>query len=288
MSIFLRFALLSARASRLKGRLSENAHHVRSGAATQKRSYVAKIKTDTASSTKSGFVRANVLLAALTLACACGMTAAAPYPNENQLQDAIGAVAHLVRSEGMGIEIVDARKAGVSRPLMAAGLNTSRNLCMVFYNPKPVNILEPFFTRMPDEDLMLWLKAIAVHELTHCVEQREAYVLARFDRILPPGLPVEGMTVQGYVSAQRAGALELWGEALSDVAAVLWMLQTAPTDWKRFALALAQLREELAPRNPSHLTVPWLHALLAAEPHMQGDKSIFDAAIRLRTRFRPR
>ncbi len=246
---------------------------------------MAKIETDTASRIKSGCARANVLLSALALACACGMTAAAPYPNENQLRDAISAVAHLVRNEGMGIEIVDARKAGVARPLMAAGLNTSRNLCMVFYNPKPASILEPFFDRMPEEDLGLWLKAIAVHELTHCVEQREAYVLARFDRILPPGLPVEGMTVQGYVSAQRAGTFELWSEALSDVAAILWLQEVAPAVWKRFALDFARLREELASRNPSHQTAVWLHAMLAADAHRQNDQSIFDAAIRLRIQY---
>lgn len=213
---------------------------------------------------------------------------AAPYPDEGQLREAIAGVAGLLRGEGMAIEIIDARKAGVTRPLMAAGLHTGRNVCMVFYNPKPAAILGAFFERMPDADLPLWLRAVAVHEITHCVEQREAYVLRRFDRILPPGIAAQGMTIQGYVSAQRAGSLELWGEVLADIAAVLWLQQAVPAEWRRFAGELARLREELAARNPSHQTTAWLRAMLEADARKEDGGTLFDAAMHLRNQYRAR
>jgi transposase InsO family protein len=97
---------------------------------------------------------------------------AAPYPSESEslLRDEFGAVADLVRNEGLELTVLDARRNGVTRPLMAAGLSTTNGACLVFYNPRPAEILMPFFERMAEADLPLWLRVIAVHEITHCIE----------------------------------------------------------------------------------------------------------------------
>jgi len=212
---------------------------------------------------------------------------AAPYPTDGQLREALAGVAELARSEGLELQVLDARKNGVTRPLMAAGLSTASGACVVFYNAKPADILLPFFERMAEADVPVWLRAIAVHEITHCIEQREGYVLGRFDRILPPGMAHQGMTLQGYVSVLRSGSVERWGEALADIAAVLWLQKNLPADWRRFAAGLLALRDELGERNPSHHTGPWLQSLLRADAPVPAEDSVFEAAFRLRGALHP-
>ena len=204
------------------------------------------------------------------------------------MRDELGAVADLVWNEGLELTVLDARRNGVTRPLLAAGLSTTNGACLVFYNTRPAEILMPFFERMAEADLPLWLRVIAVHEITHCIEQREGYVLGRFDRILPPEMAHAGMTLQGYVSALKNGSLELWGEALADIAAVLWLQKAATGDWRRFATGLATLREELAERNPSHYTGPWLQGLLRACDGAHAERSVYETAFRLRGALHPR
>ena len=67
----------------------------------------------------------------------CSHAFAVPYPTEVQLRAAIGEVAGLLKSEGIELEILDARKEGLTRPLMAAGLNLTSGVCLIFYNTKP-------------------------------------------------------------------------------------------------------------------------------------------------------
>lgn len=232
--------------------------------------------------------RLAVVGVCLALFSFCGKGVfAAPYPDEAQLREAIAAVAGLVRNEGLEVRILDAQKYGVSRPLMAAGLSVARGVCMVFYNSRPSSLLAPFFERMSGADLPVWLRAVAVHEVSHCVEQREGYVLGRFDRVLPPGFTRDGMTGAGYAAALRSGAMELWGEALADIAALLWLQQARPGDWRRFAGGLVALRDELAARNPSHNTAPWLRGIIDGGAAPDGERGIFETAFRLRRELRP-
>jgi hypothetical protein len=55
-----------------------------------------------------------------------------------------------------------------------------------------------------------------------------------------------------------------------------------PADWRRFATGLVGLREELAERNPSHLTAPWLQGMLGAGLAEDPERSLFETAFRLR------
>lgn len=225
-------------------------------------------------------------LVALALLC-CGNAFAAPYPTTDQLRAAIGVAAALVKTEGLALEMQDARTAGVTLPLMAAGLDLNTGICQIFYNPLPEEGLKPFFDRIAEKDLPVWLGAIAVHEATHCIEQREVYVRRQFDKVLPPDFKREGMTLQGYLGVVRSGAVETWGEALADIASVLYLKQTVPDQWIDFALGIMTLRRGLAGKWPSHDTSPWLNRMIATPDVISSHQGCFEAAFQLRRQFRP-
>ena len=217
----------------------------------------------------------------------CSQASAVPYPTEVQLRAAIGEVTGLLKSEGIELEILDARKEGLTRPLMAAGLNLTSGVCLIFYNTKPEDGLTQFFGAIPEKDLPVWLKAIAVHEATHCFEQREAYIRKRFDKVLPPDFKRDNVTVQGYLSAVKSGALETWGEALADIASVLYLKQAVPDRWAQFANGLAAMRHDLARKWPAHDTSAWLYPIIAADIDKAVNQSLFEAAFQLRRQYRP-
>ena len=141
---------------------------------------------------------------------------------------------------------------------MAARLDLKTGACIVYLTPKQERGLTPFFDAMEEVEFPLWLVSIAVHEVTHCVEQREAFVRQRFDKVAPPGSNRKTLTLQGYLSAMNSDAGETWSEALADIASVLYFRAVAPDDWRRFAERLAAMRESLAHRWPEHNTAPWL------------------------------
>lgn len=225
-------------------------------------------------------------VAALALLC-CSQASAVPYPTEDQLRAAIAEVAELLKDERLELEIRDARKQGLTRPLMAAGLNRSTGVCLVFYNTRPEDGLTQFFAAIHEQDLPVWLKAIAVHEVTHCFEQREAYIRKRFDKVLPPDFKRDNVTVQGYLSAVKSGALETWSEALADIASVLYLKQTVPDRWAQFAVRLAGMRYDLAGKWPAHNTSSWLYQIIAADVDKPVDQSLFETAFQLRRQYRP-
>lgn len=212
---------------------------------------------------------------------------AAPYPTEPQLRSAIAEAATLVKSEGLEVEILDAQKEGIARPLMAAGLSLSDRVCLVFFNTRPTAALSHFFESVQEKDLPVWLNAIAVHEVMHCIEQREAYIHRRFEKVLPPGFTRETVTLQGYTSVVKSGAVEIWGEALADIAAVLYFRQAVPAQWRRFANGLAGMRDDLARIHPVHNTGKWLHKMIAADADKAPNQNLFEAAFQLRRQFRP-
>lgn len=225
-------------------------------------------------------------LVALALLCG-GPASAAPYPTADQLRAAIEVAAGLVKGEGLALEMQDARAAGVTLPLMAAGLDLTNGVCQVFYNPKPEDGLRRFFDRIQERDLPLWLNAIAVHEATHCIEQREVYIRRRFDKVLPPDVKRDGMTVQGYLGVVRSGAVETWGEALADIASVLYLKQAVPNQWVNFAQGIMAMRRDLAGTWPSHDTSAWLQKLIAAPDDPPASQSCFESAFQLRRQLRP-
>lgn len=225
-------------------------------------------------------------LVALAALC-CAHAFAASYPTEDQLRTAIGVAAGLVKTEGLALEMQDGREAGVTLPLMAAGLNLNNGVCQVFYNTKPEDGLKRFFDAIPEKDLLPWLNAIAVHEATHCIEQREVYLRQRFDKVLPPDFKREGMTVQGYLGVVKSGAVETWGEALADIASVLYLKQAEPDQWVSFAQGIMVMRRDLAGNWPSHDTSPWLQKLITAHDDPPSQLSCFEAAFQLRRQFRP-
>lgn len=212
---------------------------------------------------------------------------AAPYPDEAQMRAAIGQVAELVRAEGLEIEMLDALKEGVKQPLMAAGINVTSGVCRVYYNTRPEDGLTQFFAALDEKDMPIWLAAIAVHEAAHCVEQREAYIRKRFDRVLPTQLARVDMTVQGYLSVVKSGAVETWGEAFADIVSVLYLQKVVPDEWVRFATGIAAMRLDLARKWPLHNTSPWIRRVIAAGPAAAANRNMFDAAFDLRRQFRP-
>lgn len=225
-------------------------------------------------------------LAALLLFC--GVAAhAAPYPTADELRAAIGIAAGVARADGLTLEMEDARQAGVTLPLMAAGLNLKSGICQIYYNPAPEAGLAQFFEGVSVKNLPVWLSAIAVHEATHCIEQREGYLRGRFDKVLPPDLERRDMTLKSYLSVVKSGAVDNWGEVLADVASVMYLKQAAPDQWKSFAQAIIALRQELASKWPSHDTSPWLRNLLAANDDMPRQLNCFEAAFRWRRLLRP-
>lgn len=229
---------------------------------------------------------ATLAIAALGLSWASG-AAAAGYPTESQFRQALDEVASVVRAEGMELKVFDAQKEGMTRPLLSAGLNIEANACVVFFNTRPEGGLTEFFADLKDSDMPAILRAMSVHEVAHCVEQREAYVRQRFDKVLPEAYKRSNMSVQGYISVVKSGALETWGEALADISSVLYLKQTLPGRWLYLARRISAMRHELAQRWPQHDTSAWLDRVIDANPDVGGGASVFDAAFRYRRQFRP-
>jgi hypothetical protein len=217
----------------------------------------------------------------------CVNAPAAPYPTENQLRAGISAAATVLKAEGLEVEVLDAQKEGLTRPLLASGLRLADSVCLVFFNTKPEDGLNQFFESISEQDLPVWLGAMAVHELTHCIEQREAYIRNRFDKVLPPGFPRDNVTVQGYLSVVKSGAVESWGEVLADIASVLYLKQAVPAQWVRFTRRLAAMRHGLAWKWPAHDTSPWLTRLMESNDDIAANESLFDTAFELRRKYRP-
>lgn len=228
----------------------------------------------------------RLVFGAAALAGAAGALAA-PYPGEAQMRAAIAQAAEVVRAEGLEIEALDALKEGVRQPLMAAGIHLASGVCRVYFNTRPEDGLTQFFAGLDERDMPVWLAAIAVHEAAHCIEQREAYVRLRFEKVLPTHIMRGDMNVQGYSSVVKSGAVETWGEALADIASVMYLKKAQPERWTYFAAGIATMRENLARKWPQHDTSVWLRNLIAASPDIGGD-SVFEAAFDLRRRYRPR
>ena len=225
-------------------------------------------------------------IAALAL-FSCLNASASPYPTEHQLRTAIGDVVGMLRSEGIEIEVLDAQKEGLRQPLMAAGLSLPSGVCLVFYNTKPEDGLNQFFGAIPEKDLPVMLTAMAVHEASHCIEQREAYVRKRFDMVLPPHLERDNMTVQGYLSVVNSGALVTWSEALADIASVLYLKRAEPDRWKDFSDRIAAMRHGLAWKWPAHDTSAWLHQIIATDLGEAAKHNLFATAFQLRRQYLP-
>ncbi|MDZ4254503.1 MAG: hypothetical protein U1A72_18185 [Sulfuritalea sp.] len=229
---------------------------------------------------------AAVAIVALGLCWTLGADAAG-YPTETQFRQALDEVAGVVGAEGMALRVLDAQKEGLTRPLLSAGLNIEANTCVVFFNTRPEDGLTQFFASIGQRDLAPIMRAISVHELAHCVEQREAYVRQRFDKVLPDAYKQSGMTIQGYLSVVKSGALETWGEALADISSLLYLKQAAPDRWRPLARRISAMRHELAHRWPQHDTSIWLDRLIDANPDIEAGSNLFDAAFKYRKQFRP-
>ncbi len=217
----------------------------------------------------------------------CVSVWSAPYPTADQLRNAIAEMSPQLKAEQMEMALFDAQKEGVKLPLMAAGLRLGDGVCVVYYNAKPEEGLVQFFAPVSAHDMPIWLNSIAVHEITHCIEQREAYIRRRFERVLPPGVTDENVTIQGYFSVVKSGALENWGEALADIVSVLYFKQAVPDRWQQFAGALAAMRSSNAGKWPEHNTSAWLNKVIAAGADKPEHLSLFEAAFQLRRQFQP-
>ena len=217
----------------------------------------------------------------------CANAGAMPYPTEGQLRTAIGSVAGLLKAEGIELDVVEAQTVGLTLPLLAAGLTPTGDTCRVFFNTRPENGLIQFFEAFDEQALPVVLNALAVHEAMHCFEQREAVVRLHFGKVLPADFKPDTVTIQGYLAVLKSGALVLWGEALADIASVLYLQQVAPDRWDYFANSLAAMRHGLAGKWPDHDTSPWLYKVIAADAGAVTRQGLFETALRLRSQFRP-
>lgn len=225
------------------------------------------------------------IAAAAVLSC---MNAnAAAYPTEGDFRQALGDIAGLIRAEGMELEIHDAERHGLTLPLLSAGLNIDTKACLVFFNTRPEDGLTQYFAGIGEHDMPLLLRALSVHEVTHCIEQREAYVHQRFDKVLPDTYQGAQMNLQGYASVVKSGMVETWGEALADITSLLYLKQQEPDRWLPLARGISAMRHGLASKWPLHDTSVWLDRLIAADPATDAKVSLFDAAFRYRRLFRP-
>jgi hypothetical protein len=230
-------------------------------------------------------IRRAIWSACLMLTCAAAH--ALPYPDEAQFREAVTVADSYLKSQNIPMELLDARKERVSRPLMSAGLSLRDGVCLIFFNPEPVADVQPFFDAMPSGDFAVLMRALAVHESAHCVEQRDAYLNKEFDKVLPPTIPRDGMNVQGYLSVVRSGAVEAWGEAFADLAALLYLKQQEPDRWVDLARQLLVLRIERAKLDPEHDTSPWISRFIAEQPSPVAGQSIYERAFELRRLYRP-
>jgi hypothetical protein len=217
----------------------------------------------------------------------CAGAGAAPYPTEIQLRAAIGSIAPLLKADGITLETIDAATVGLTQPLLAAGMTPNGETCRVFFNTKPENGLIEFFAAFDTAEIPLVLNSLAVHEAMHCFEQREAFIRQHFDKILPADFKPDTVTVQGYLSVVKSGALVMWGEALADIGSILYLQQAVPARWKYFADSLAAMRHGLAVRWPEHDTSPWLAKVIAADVDTTAGRNLFETALRLRSQYRP-
>ena len=211
----------------------------------------------------------------------------AAYPTEGQLRTAIENAATLAKTDGLNVEIFDAQKVGMTQPLLAARLSVPTGACQIFYNTKPEDGLTQYFETIAAYDLPVLLAAMAMHEVAHCIEYREAYVHKRFDKILPPGFRSDSMTVQGYMGAVKSGTLQTWGEALADIASILYLKQATPDHWLELAKGVAGMRSDLARKWPGHDTSPWLYKFIAADANVPPNQNLFETAFQLRRQYRP-
>ena len=209
------------------------------------------------------------------------------YPTAGQLRTAIEHAATLAKAEGLDVEISDAQKAGMTQPLLAARLSVETGACQIFYNSKPENGLTQYFETIAANDLPVLLIAMAIHEVTHCIEYREAFVRRHFDKILPPGFRSDSMTVQGYLGAVKNGTLQTWGEALADIASLLYLKQATPDRWLVLAGGVAGMRHDLSRQWPEHDTSPWLYRIIAADANAPRNQNLFETAFQLRRQYRP-
>lgn len=217
----------------------------------------------------------------------CALASAAPYPTTDQLRHAVSEIAPLLKSEKLPVVVLDAEKEGIALPLMSTGLRLGDGVCLVYVNGVPEDGLIQFFEQMSAQDLPIWLSSIAAHEIAHCVEQREAYIHRRFDLVLPPGVAHENLTVQGYYSVVKSGAVEQWGEALADIVSVLYFRQVVPERWKEFAGALAAMRSRNSGKWPEHNTSVWVNKMIAADLSKPAHLTLFETAFQLRRQFQP-
>lgn len=212
---------------------------------------------------------------------------AADYPSESQFRQALDEIGAVVRAEGLELEVLDAQKEDVPLPLLSAGFKLGSNVCVVYFNTRREDGLTQFFAGLGERDLPPVLRAMSVHEVTHCIEQREAYVRRRFDKVLPDVYVQDDMSIDGYISVVKSGAVETWGEALADISSLLYLKQSAPDRWLHLARRISAMRRELAHRWPQHDTSAWLDRLIDANPDIGEGVNLFDAAFKYRRQFRP-
>jgi hypothetical protein len=94
-------------------------------------------------------------------------------------------------------------------------------------------------------------------------------------------------SIQGYLSVVKSGALVTWGEALADIASVIYLKRAVPGQWVRLSNGIAAMRHDLAWKWPEHDTSAWLHKIIAADIGEAANQSLFETAFQLRRRYRP-
>lgn len=210
----------------------------------------------------------------------------APYPTKTQFEDAIAAIAPMVKQQA-GLEVIAESGGGWDVSLMAA--NLARGKCRIVYDLEPTKeIIQDFFLPIADENLAAWLRAIVVHEATHCVQYKDAFMDGHLDGIVPPQYSRQITTIEAFILKRQEEPFTLWREAASDIAAVLYLAEEAPSCWRILVSHLYDIRRREASSAPEHDTSAWILGMLnSTQEPLVSQSNLFEAAFTLRVKLQP-
>jgi hypothetical protein len=227
---------------------------------------------------------ATVALGALLMPC---VAASSPYPSGTDFEAAIASIAPMVARQA-AIRLV-AVEAQATEDVGLMDSRIRRHICRITYTTHPGSeIVRQFFASVSRRDATAWLRSLAVHEAMHCVQIERGFWKGQLDTLVPPEYAALVTSTDAFLREQRRVPVVRWGEAASDIAALLYLKRTAPARWKPLARRLARIRRERRKFDPEHDTSAWIAALLRQNSDSSPiEAPLFERALLLRSALRP-
>jgi hypothetical protein len=105
---------------------------------------------------------------------------------------------------------------------------------------------------------------------------------------VPPQYSGEITTREAFDHKRQEQPFTLWREAASDIAAVLYLAEEAPSRWRMLASHLYDIRRREAISAPEHDTSPWIRGMLnSPQESLMSQNNLFEAAFTLRVKLQP-